>query len=74
CQGLQSHVAILSNGKVVPCCLDCDGVIELGDLHEQSLHDILTAKRAVDMLEGFKKGKAVEELCQKCSYKERFNA
>ncbi|HSR73934.1 MAG TPA: SPASM domain-containing protein [Sulfurovum sp.] len=74
CQGLQSHVAILSNGKVVPCCLDCDGVIELGDLHEQSLDDILTAKRAVNMLEGFKQGKAVEELCQKCSYKERFNA
>lgn len=73
CQGLQSHVAILANGKVVPCCLDCDGVIELGDLHHQSLDDILTAKRSVNMLEGFKVGKAVEELCQKCSYKERFN-
>lgn len=73
CQGLQSHVAILANGKVVPCCLDCDGIIELGDLHHQSLDDVLTAKRAVSMLEGFKNAKAVEELCQKCSYKERFN-
>ncbi|UPT76776.1 SPASM domain-containing protein [Sulfurovum sp. XGS-02] len=73
CQGLQSHVAILASGKVVPCCLDCDGVIELGDLHENSLDEILTAKRAVNMLEGFKEGKAVEELCQKCSYKDRFN-
>lgn len=73
CQGLQSHVAILANGKVVPCCLDCDGIIELGDLHQQSLDEILTAKRAVTMLEGFKVGKALEELCQKCSYKERFN-
>ncbi len=73
CQGLQSHVAILASGKVVPCCLDCDGIIELGDLHENTLDEILTAKRAVDMLEGFKEGKAVEELCQKCSYKDRFN-
>ncbi len=73
CQGLQSHVAILASGKVVPCCLDCDGIIELGDLHENTLDEILTAKRAVDMLEGFKEGKAVEELCQKCSYQDRFN-
>ena len=73
CQGLQSHVAVLASGKVVPCCLDCDGIIELGDLHEQSLAEILSSKRALDMLEGFKEGLAVEELCQKCSYKERFN-
>jgi radical SAM protein with 4Fe4S-binding SPASM domain len=73
CQGLQSHCAILASGVVIPCCLDCDGVIELGNLHESSLKDILTAQRAVKMLEGFKHGKAVEELCQKCSYKDRFN-
>lgn len=73
CQGLQSHVAILASGKVVPCCLDCDGIIELGDLHHESLDMILKSKRAKAMLEGFKEGKAIEELCQKCSYKERFN-
>jgi len=73
CQGLQSHIAILASGKVVPCCLDCDGVIELGDLHESSLEAILGTRRTVNMLEGFKDGKAVEELCQKCSYKNRFN-
>ncbi len=74
CQGLQSHVAILASGKVVPCCLDCDGIIELGDLHESSLETILSGERTVNMIEGFKEGKAVEELCQKCSYKERFNS
>ncbi len=73
CQGLQSHIAILASGKVVPCCLDCDGVIELGDLHDESLDRILNNNRTVRMLEGFKEGKAVEELCRKCSYKERFN-
>jgi len=73
CQGLQSHIAILASGKVVPCCLDCDGIIELGDLHEQSLNEVLRSDRAVKMIDGFKEGKAVEELCQKCSYKERFS-
>ena len=72
CQGLQSHIAILASGKVVPCCLDCDGIIELGDLHENTLESILKAKRAQNMITGFKEGKAVEELCQKCSYKDRF--
>ena len=72
CQGLQSHIAILASGKVVPCCLDCDGIIELGDLHENSLEMILGTTRSVAMIKGFKEGKAVEELCQKCSYKERF--
>jgi len=72
CQGLQSHIAILASGKVVPCCLDCDGIIALGDLHDESLDAILGNERTVAMLEGFKEGIAVEELCQKCSYKERF--
>jgi radical SAM protein with 4Fe4S-binding SPASM domain len=72
CQGLQSHIAILASGKVVPCCLDCDGIIELGDLHKESLESILSSERTVNMIEGFKENKAVEELCQKCSYKERF--
>jgi len=73
CQGLSSHIAILASGKVVPCCLDCDGIIELGDLHESSLKTILSGKRTVAMIEGFKEGKSVEVLCQKCSYKDRFN-
>jgi radical SAM protein with 4Fe4S-binding SPASM domain len=72
CQGLQSHIAILASGKVVPCCLDCDGIIELGDLHEDVLEEILNRPRTLGMVKGFKEGKAVEELCRKCSYKERF--
>ena len=73
CQGLQSHIAILAGGKVVPCCLDCDGVIELGDLKEDTLDTILSNSRTQNMIRGFNEGKAVEELCQKCSYKGRFN-
>lgn len=72
CQGLRSHFGILSNGKVVPCCLDKDGVMELGDLHVNTLRDILNAPRTQAIIEGFKHDKAVESLCQKCTYKHRF--
>jgi radical SAM protein with 4Fe4S-binding SPASM domain len=74
CLGLQSHIGILADGRVVPCCLDGEGVITLGNLHEKGLDEILRGERATAMIEGFKKGKAVEELCQKCSYKERFKS
>ena len=74
CHGLKSHIAILANGTVVPCCLDGDGIIALGNLHEKALKEILSSKRATDMIEGFKNAKAVEELCKKCSYKDRFKS
>lgn len=72
CQGLASHFGILADGMVVPCCLDKDGVIALGNLHVTSLDDILFSKRVDAIRKGFKEGCAVEVLCQKCLYKERF--
>jgi radical SAM protein with 4Fe4S-binding SPASM domain len=72
CYGLSSHFGILADGRVVPCCLDGDGVINLGNLHNKSLKDILTSQRAKDIVEGFKAGFAVEELCKKCTFKDRF--
>ncbi|MBL6973718.1 MAG: SPASM domain-containing protein, partial [Sulfurimonas sp.] len=73
CYGLKSHIAILADGRVVPCCLDGDGVINLGDLNTTALSDILNSSRAQEMIKGFSQGKAVEELCLKCSYKDRFS-
>jgi len=72
CYGLKSHIGILADGSVVPCCLDGEGVINLGNLHENTLKDVLNSKRATDMRVGFEKNEAVEELCKKCSYKDRF--
>ncbi|MDD3342415.1 MAG: radical SAM/SPASM domain-containing protein [Sulfurospirillaceae bacterium] len=72
CQGLRSHFGILSNGVVVPCCLDKDGIIELGNLHVSSLDEILHFPRTNAIIRGFKAHKAVEILCQKCHYKDRF--
>ncbi len=72
CYGLKSHIGILADGTVVPCCLDGEGIINLGNLHDTLLEEILSSKRAQTMIEGFSQGKAVEELCRKCSYKDRF--
>ncbi|MGD9654303.1 MAG: radical SAM/SPASM domain-containing protein [Sulfuricurvum sp.] len=72
CQGLSKQIAVLSDGRVVPCCLDGDGVMELGNLFETNLGKILTSERAVAIREGFARSVCTEELCQKCTYKERF--
>ncbi|MDD2698000.1 MAG: radical SAM/SPASM domain-containing protein [Arcobacteraceae bacterium] len=72
CYGLSSHIGILSNGTVVPCCLDGYGVINLGNIYENSLTSILQSKKSQNIIENFKNHIACEELCQKCTFKTRF--
>ena len=72
CYGLKDQFGILSDGTVVPCCLDSDGVISLGNIFSEDINSILNSKRALDMVEGFRCGKASEELCKKCGYAQRF--
>ena len=72
CYGLGDQIGVLCDGTVVPCCLDHEGDIPLGDLHSQSLEEILESPRAKAVFEGFRQGKAVEELCRKCGYARRF--
>lgn len=73
CQGLRTHIAILSNGVVVPCCLDGNGVMELGNIFTSSLENILSSERSIAFRNGFNAKRAVEPLCMHCSFKERFN-
>ncbi len=68
CYALKDHFAILSNGVVVPCCLDYLGAINLGDANEQSLNETLTSKRAVKIRAGFAKNIAVEAFCAHCGF------
>lgn len=68
CHGLVSQIGILADGSVVPCCIDTRGVLKLGDLKFQSLDEVLKSKRASEIYEGFMQGRAVERLCQHCSY------
>ncbi len=72
CQGTISHIAILCDGTVVPCCLDKDGIISLGNIYNQSLSEIIASKRFKNIYEGFRSQKITENLCSKCSYRYRF--
>ncbi len=72
CYGLQDQIGVLCDGTVVPCCLDHEGDIPLGNLHSQSLEQILDSPRARAIFEGFRQGRAAEELCRKCGYARRF--
>lgn len=72
CHGLSKQLAILADGTVVPCCLDGEGMINLGNLFTTSLKEIINSQKVQNIINGFKQKQAVEELCQKCSYKDRF--
>lgn len=72
CRGLKDHLAILCDGTVVPCCLDGDGIISLGNIFQDSLGDILDSSRARAMVEAFQNRKICEPLCRRCGYRTRF--
>lgn len=72
CYGLRDQIGVLCDGTVVPCCLDHEGDIPLGNLFTDSMEDILNSPRANAIYNGFSNKKATEELCRKCGYARRF--
>ena len=66
CKALIKQIGVLSDGSLVPCCLDHDGDVVLGNLLHQSLEEILASPRAQALVEGFKHHTASEKLCQNC--------
>ncbi len=72
CHALTGHIGIHADGTVVPCCLDKEAQIPLGNCLEKSLMEILESERATKMKEGFFNGILVEKLCQHCDYIKRF--
>lgn len=72
CLGLRQQLAVLVDGTVVPCCLDHEGDIPLGDLLRQELSDILQSPRARALYDGFSARQPSEALCRRCGYATRF--
>ena len=68
CYGLRDQVGVLSDGTVVPCCLDADGAISLGNIFTTPLSEILSSARAVKLKESFQNRQITEELCQRCGF------
>jgi radical SAM protein with 4Fe4S-binding SPASM domain len=71
CYGLRDQFGILVDGTVVPCCLDKEGTIALGNIFDQPLDQILNGERAQRVYRGFTERTAAEELCRKCGYAKR---
>ena len=72
CHALKDQIAILVDGTVVPCCLDNNGDINLGNILIKDFEKILNSEKVLQIIEGFKNRIAIEELCKKCTYKNRF--
>ena len=72
CHALDTHVGILHDGRVVACCLDYEGKITLGNLHEQDLSEILKNPLALSLREGFQKRELRHSLCKSCTFSRRF--
>ena len=68
CRGLRDQIGVLCDGTVVPCCLDHEGDIPLGNLFCQELEEILDSPRARALYRGFSEGRAEEELCRRCGF------
>ena len=68
CYGLRDQIGVMCDGTVVPCCLDHEGDIALGNLFEQELEEILASPRAQAVCRGFQQGTASEALCRRCGF------
>ena len=73
CYGLRQQIAVLCDGTVVPCCLDGEGRLALGNLLAQELDGILDSPRAQAIREGFDRRRPSESLCRRCGFARRFN-
>lgn len=73
CYGLRNQLGILSDGTIVPCCLDSNGDIPLGNIFEiDSLEEVINSKRSINLVDGFKKCELRENLCKTCGFIKRF--
>lgn len=68
CYALKEQVGILSDGTLVPCCLDSGGAINLGNVLESPFQNLLETKKFLDLKQGFERGERLENLCQRCEF------
>lgn len=72
CYGLRDQIGILADGTVVPCCLDNNGKINLGNIFEKDLEEIINSQKSQSIYNGFSNRNACEELCKRCRFVRKF--
>lgn len=73
CHGLRNQVAILVNGDVVPCCLDGEGIITLGNIFENSFENIINSEYSNEFIKAFEENKVLHNLCKRCGFRGKFS-
>lgn len=69
CYALKAHIAILSDGTIVPCCIDADAHLRLGNIFTDDLPEVLLTKKALQIKEGFARKEAIENFCRVCGFR-----
>lgn len=72
CWGLRNQVAILVNGDVVPCCLDQNGDIKLGNIFNEDFDEIINSEFSKTFIQSFENNKVIHNLCKRCGFRTRF--
>mgnify|MGYP001558965945 CR=1 FL=1 len=61
------RVIVLSNGKVVLCCMDIDGEVVLGNLKKQTLKEIFESKKFKEIYQSQLERRCKIPMCVNCS-------
>ena len=70
CRALRDHLGVLVDGTIVPCCLDSEGIIKLGNIYKNEINDIINSNLFKEMKKGFLNNKKIHDLCRKCNFYE----
>lgn len=71
CLALKEQIAILVDGTVVPCCLDNNGDIVLGNILKETLEEILNKQKAIKIKQNFENKVITCNLCKTCGFLKR---
>lgn len=71
CLALKEQIAILVDGTVVPCCLDNNGNIQLGNIFNETMEEILNKTKTKEIKSDFENGKITCNLCKTCGFLQR---
>lgn len=68
CRALKDHIAILVDGTIVPCCLDNEASIPLGNIFKDDLESVIYSSVYQELLLGFSNNQKIHPFCQKCDF------
>lgn len=74
CHALRLQMGILCDGTVVPCCLDSEGEIALGNIFDSDIDEYFPGNGRCVCIMVFTAGFASEDICKRCGFARRFSA